>query len=79
MEPAEFISLAVRLSNSPREADLRTAVSRAYYGSFHLTRDLLQDCGVQFSGKDLYMAEIHRKLRYARDVLRLPLKGDSPY
>lgn len=64
MDPAEFISLSVRLSNSQREADLRTAVSRAYYGSFHLARDLLQDCGIQFSGKDLYKAEVHQKLRY---------------
>lgn len=64
MDPADFISLAIRLSNNPREADLRTAVSRAYYGAFHLARRLLRDCGVQFSGKDLYKVEIHRKLRY---------------
>lgn len=46
MDPAEFISLALRLSTSHREADLRTAVSRAYYGAFHLVRELLEDCGV---------------------------------
>jgi uncharacterized protein (UPF0332 family) len=64
MDPTDFISLAIRLSNSQRESDLRTAVSRAYYGAFHLSRRLLGDCGVQLSRKDLYKAEVHLKLRY---------------
>lgn len=64
MDPADFLSLAIRLSVSQREADLRTAVSRAYYGAFHLARNLLLDCGVPLSGKDLYRVEVHQKLRY---------------
>lgn len=64
MDPADFISLAVRFSNSQREADLRTAVSRAYYGAFHMARNLLEDCGVKLSGNELYKVEVHQKLRY---------------
>lgn len=64
MDPTDFISLALRLSNSHREADLRTAVSRAYYGDFHLATQLLEDCGVSLSGKDIYKVEVHQKVRF---------------
>lgn len=64
MEPSDFISLAIRLSNSSQEADLRSAVSRTYYGAFHLARQFLGDCGLRFARKDLYAAEAHRKVRY---------------
>lgn len=64
MDPSDFISLAIRLSNSSNEADLRSAVSRAYYGAFHLASRFLADCGVRFAKKDLYAAEVHRKVRY---------------
>lgn len=46
MTGEEFISVATRLSASSREGDLRTAVSRAYYGAFHLARDFVLNCGV---------------------------------
>lgn len=64
MDPTDFISLALRLSNSHREADLRTAVSRAYYGAFHLATQLLEDCGVSLSSKDIYKVEVHQKVRF---------------
>lgn len=44
MNPASFISLAVKLSNGRQEAELRTPVSRADYGAFHSARELLEDC-----------------------------------
>lgn len=46
MIPDDFLSLAVKLSNSSGEAEKRSAVSRAYYGLFHCARLLLEDCGV---------------------------------
>ena len=46
MNPDEFLNLALRLSNSDREADRRSAVSRAYYALFHTARLLLDACGV---------------------------------
>lgn len=64
MDPREFISLAIRLSSSKREADLRSAVSRAYYGAFHVACELLEDCGIQLSERDLYGADVHRKVRF---------------
>lgn len=64
MEPAEFISVALRLATSHREADRRTAISRAYYGAFHVALRFVQNCGVYFAPKETYGAEIHRKVRY---------------
>lgn len=64
MDPVDFIALAIRLSSSANEADLRSAVSRAYYGAFHLARSFLSDCGLRFSAKEMYGAEIHNKVRY---------------
>ncbi|HEX7380161.1 MAG TPA: hypothetical protein VF278_23775, partial [Pirellulales bacterium] len=64
MSPNDFVSLAVKLSNSAHEAELRTAVSRAYYGAFHSARDLLEDCGISFPPKELLGADVHRKIRF---------------
>ena len=46
MTGLEFIVCAESLGRSSSEADLRSAVSRAYYGAFHESRTLLNDCGV---------------------------------
>jgi uncharacterized protein (UPF0332 family) len=46
MTGIEFISLAIKLSNSSVEAELRTSVSRAYYGAFHTAKEFLEECGV---------------------------------
>lgn len=64
MDPADFLTLAIKLSNSQDEADLRTALSRAYYGAFHFVCRFLRDCGVRLSGKELYGADVHRKVRF---------------
>jgi len=37
IDPDDFIALAIKLSNGPHEADLRSAVSRAYYGAFQIS------------------------------------------
>lgn len=64
MDPLEFISVALRIANTDREADRRTAVGRAYYGAFHVARQFLLDCGLYFSPKQTYAAEIHTRVRY---------------
>ena len=64
MDPADFITLAIKLSSSRGEAELRSAVSRAYYGAFHLARKLVEDCGVRLPRKELYAAEVHKKVRF---------------
>jgi hypothetical protein len=38
MDGTGFLHLAVRLSGGATEAEWRSAVSRAYYGAFHLAR-----------------------------------------
>jgi len=47
MAPDDFISLAGRLAATANaeEAVYRTAVSRAYYGTFHLALSLLNELG----------------------------------
>jgi uncharacterized protein (UPF0332 family) len=64
MNPADFISLAIKLSNSQQEVELRTSVNRAYYGAFHSARELLEECGIAFPPKEIYGADIHRKVRF---------------
>ena len=67
MDPADFISLAIKLSNSRQESELRTAVGRAYYGAFHAARELLEECGIRFPRAELFGADIHRKVRFCLD------------
>lgn len=64
MTPDEFLSVAIRLSNSQLEGDLRSAVSRAYYGAFHTVRMFLEEVGVCFSDRNLYGADIHTKVQF---------------
>jgi hypothetical protein len=50
----DFLALAGKLlanSPNPSEAVCRTAISRAYYGAFHLGRAFLKELGVKF-GRD---------------------------
>jgi hypothetical protein len=46
MSPDDFLALAARLSASSGEAERRSAVSRAYYGVFHIARQVIEACGV---------------------------------
>src|SRR5262245_21874293 len=48
----DFISLAGRLAASRDEAALRTAVSRAYYGAFHLAIAFLAEIDCPVSTND---------------------------
>jgi hypothetical protein len=45
MNPLDFLEVADELIGGMREADWRSAVSRAYYAAFHVARRLLQRCG----------------------------------
>lgn len=67
MDPLSFVAVAIRLANSNDEADRRTAVSRAYYGAFHVARRFLVSCGLHFTQKEANAAEIHRKVQYCLD------------
>jgi uncharacterized protein (UPF0332 family) len=45
MDETGFLELADELSTGSRQADWRTAISRAYYAAFHKARTLLQQGG----------------------------------
>lgn len=46
MDANEFISVATQLLAGGGEGRFRSAVSRAYYGAFHLAKQWLSDCGI---------------------------------
>jgi uncharacterized protein (UPF0332 family) len=62
MDGRDFLEVADDLITAMREADWRSAVSRAYYASFHVARQLLQDCGFQVPIADKAHAYLWRRL-----------------
>jgi uncharacterized protein (UPF0332 family) len=60
MTGRDFFACAERLSQSSSEADLRSAVSRAYYGAFHHARELLRKFGVILPKTE----QVHIKVGY---------------
>jgi hypothetical protein len=58
MNPDEFLHLAIRLASSGGEAEWRSAISRAYYGLFHVARLLVKGCGVRCPAS----GEVHDKV-----------------
>jgi len=60
MNPDDFLALAAKLFAAGGEAELRTAVSRAYYGAFHQAHLLVSACGVVLS-RD---ASAHKHVAY---------------
>lgn len=45
MNPRDLLDVADDLATGTREADWRSAVSRAYYAAFHVGQRLLRQCG----------------------------------
>src|SRR5579864_8909142 len=45
MDVRNFLEVAWSLLEEHREAEWRSAVSRAYYSAFHVSRQLLNECG----------------------------------
>lgn len=54
-----FLSLALQLASSDAEERLRTSVSRAYFGAYHVVRDFVQTCDVIVPKRD-----VHNKLQW---------------
>lgn len=46
MNGADFYALAEQLSAGSKPAEMRSAISRAYYGAFHRARELLVSIGI---------------------------------
>lgn len=60
MNPENFIAVARLLAANATEAHWRSAVSRAYYGAFHVALRLLHSLGVSFPKA----ASAHEKAAY---------------
>jgi uncharacterized protein (UPF0332 family) len=59
--PSDLMALAEHLATVPQEAAGRSAVSRAYYGAFHVVRSLFDSgCGIVLPGGP----EVHKKLQF---------------
>src|SRR5438093_12252701 len=67
MDFREFIGLAEALASGGTEAEWRTAVSRAYYGAFHVGCDLLRIVGFSVPQADRAHAFISMRLMNGTD------------
>lgn len=70
MTGAAFIQLAGELAAQaePGEARFRTAVSRAYYGAFHLGLELLANLGVRAPRSGSKHFFVYASLQYSGDA-----------
>lgn len=59
MDGNAFISLALQLASSDKEERLRSSVSRAYYGAYHIAREVVRSCDVVVPRRD-----VHDKLQW---------------
>ena len=62
MRPRAFHELATRLASSEDPADLRTAISRAYYAVYHVAREMLESASFRISKGPAGHAEVFRCL-----------------
>ncbi len=60
MTGRDFVACAEQFAQGPTEAELRSAVSRAYYGAFHEALVLLKTCGIWLPKTE----QIHMKVGY---------------
>src|SRR5688572_18367436 len=67
MNPDDFLTLAMKLSASAGEVERRSAVSRAYYGVFHLARLRLESCGLTCPESAEAHDKISKCLQHAGD------------
>jgi len=65
MNGREFLLVAYDLLEGLREADWRSAASRAYYAGFHAARDFMLTAGFSVPGSDQAHAYLWRRLANA--------------
>ena len=59
MDGNAFLNLALQLASSDKEERLRSSVSRAYYGAYHVARELVRSFDVIVPRRD-----VHDKLQW---------------
>lgn len=55
MTGRKFLDLASQFAASDAEEWRRTAVSRAYYGAYHLALELVRSCGIVVPKHDVHV------------------------
>lgn len=66
MRGRDFLDVAEDLLEGPREADWRSASSRAYYAAFHIARGLFVQCGFKVPEADWGHAYLWLRLSNAQ-------------
>jgi uncharacterized protein (UPF0332 family) len=69
MTGRDFLACAERFAQSPVEAELRSAVSRAYYGAFHEAMSLLRESGVRLPRTEQIHVKVGFCLRDCGDAI----------
>ena len=67
MDPHDFYQLASQLANSPHAAELRTAISRAYYAIYHVGVTLLESLGFRLSSGPAGHGDVRNRLSNSGD------------
>lgn len=67
MEPREFHILASRLVTEPKPAEIRTAISRAYYAIFNMAAQFLVNLGVIIPRTNVHVA-VQQRLQNCGDL-----------
>ena len=62
MDPHDFYQLASQLANSPHAAELRTAISRAYYAIYHVGVTPLESLGFRLSSGPAGHGDVRNRL-----------------
>lgn len=67
MDPRDFHQLASQLAQSSHTAELRTAISRAYYATYHVSVALLEAMGFRLSSGPAGHGEVRNRLSNSGD------------
>lgn len=68
MDPRDFLDIAKKLSDGSTAAEYRTAVSRAYYATFHVGAAFLKDIGCPISTGPQAHGEVRNDLSNCGDA-----------
>lgn len=68
MDPRDFLEVAKKLSQGGTAAEYRTAVSRAYYATFHVGAAFLKDMGCPISTGPQAHGEVRNNLSNCGDA-----------
>lgn len=67
MDPREFYQLALRLVDGASPAEVRTAISRAYYATFHVGAEILRGMGFRISQSAKGHDDVQKRLSNSGD------------